>query len=89
MNRQKKQIRLLLVSGKIGYVVRGIVWLLLSYLMIRAAIHSNAGEAGDTGKAFSLVENNTMGSYFLAAIAIGLILYGLFTFIRARYEKFE
>jgi hypothetical protein len=88
VSNQKINGKLLLISGKLGYVARGIVWLLLSYLMMKAAFHSNAGEAGDTGKAFTLVENNSMGSYFLAAIGMGLILYGIFTLIRARYENF-
>jgi hypothetical protein len=81
--------KLLLISGKLGYVARGIVWLLLSYLMMKAAFHSNAREAGDTGKAFILVENNSMGSYILAGIGVGLVLYGIFNLIRARYEKFD
>jgi hypothetical protein len=75
-------------AGKIGYVSRGIVWLLLAYLLIKAAIGANPGEAGDTGKAFQFLEQWTLGSYLLGALALGLIAYGIFNFLRAKYPPF-
>lgn len=78
----------LLGAGKLGYIARGVVWLLFSYLFFQAAISANSAEAGDTSKAFSMLSHNTYGPYFLALIGIGLILYGMFNFIRARYEEF-
>jgi hypothetical protein len=86
LNKQKKFSQLLLWSGKAGYIARAVVWLIVSYLLFKAALHSNASEAGNTGKAFQFVENGPMGSYFSAAIGLGLLTYGLFNFIRAKYE---
>lgn len=80
--------KILLGAGKIGYVARGIVWLILGWLFTKAALHSNANEAGDTSKAFSFLEAS-YGPYLLAAVALGLICYGLFNFIRVRYESFQ
>ena len=80
---------LLLRSGKIGYISRGIVWLIIAFLLLRAAFHNNSSEAGDTGKAFSFIESSSFGSYLLGALGIGLIAYGVFNFIRARYETFR
>ena len=77
---------LLLRTGKIGYIARGIVWLILAYLLGRAAMNNNASEAGDTSKAFQLVEG-TFGSYLLGAIGLGLLAYGIFNFVRAKYER--
>ncbi len=78
----------LMSSGKIGYIARGIVWLLLSYLFLQAALTSNPSEAGDTSKAFSMLINSNYGPYLLALVGIGLACYGFFNFIRARYEVF-
>jgi hypothetical protein len=78
----------LLLAGKIGYIARGIVWLIIGWLFIKAALHSNSSEAGDTSKAFKWLSEASYGSYLLAAIALGLICYGVFNFIRARYENF-
>jgi hypothetical protein len=80
--------KILLSAGKIGYVARGIVWLIVGWLFAKAALHSNAREAGDTSKAFSFLEAS-YGPYLLAAVAVGLICYGLFNFIRVRYESFR
>lgn len=78
----------LLTAGKLGYIARGVVWLLFSYLFIQAALSANSKEAGDTSKAFGMLTQNSYGPYLLVAIGIGLILYGVFNFIRARYEEF-
>lgn len=78
---------LLLRSGKIGYVARGIVWMLISYMLIQAGLSSNSSEAGNTDKAFQLMENS-MGPYIAGAVGLGLVAYGIFSFIRARYDRF-
>lgn len=80
---------LLLMAGKVGYIARGIVWLLIAWLFANAAIHSNSSEAGDTSKAFSFLEHVSYGSYLLGAVGLGLICYGTFNFIRAKYENFN
>lgn len=74
------------IAGKIGYVARGIVWLILGWMSGKAALHSNSAEAGDTSKAFSFLAEASYGSYLLAATAVGLICYGLFNFIRVRHD---
>ncbi len=88
MNKQTNSASILLATGKIGYTARGVVWLIIAYLMSRAAFTGRSKDAGDTGKAFSFIEQSTAGSIWLAAIAIGLIAYGIFSFVRARYERF-
>lgn len=80
--------KLLVSTGKLGYVARGIVWLILGWMLTKAAYHSNSSEAGDTSRAFAFLQEAAYGSYLLAAVGIGLISYGLFNFIRVRYEKF-
>lgn len=80
--------RLLVSSGKIGYAARGIVWLIIGWMFSKAAFYSNASEAGDTSKAFAFLEDSAYGSYLLGAVGFGFLCYGIFNFIRARYERF-
>ena len=82
------QASLLLRSGKVGYISRGVVWLIIAFLFFRAAIHARASEAGDTGKAFRFIEDSQYGSVLLGVLGLGLIAYGVFNFVRARYERF-
>lgn len=77
----------LLKAGKVGYISRGIVWLLLAYLFLMAALHSNSSEAGGTSKAFQSLESSSYGSYLLGALGLGLVAYGVFNFIRAKYQR--
>ena len=75
----------LMKAGKVGYIARGIVWGLIGFLFLKAAMSSNAQEAGGSNNAFQLVEQS-YGSILLGAIALGLLCYGIFMFVRARYE---
>ncbi len=72
-------------AGTIGYSARGIVWLIIGWLFIKAALHSNANEVGGSDKAFSWLQDS-YGTLLLGAVAIGLICYGVFTFLRAKYQ---
>ncbi|MGI8600442.1 MAG: DUF1206 domain-containing protein [Chitinophagaceae bacterium] len=88
LNLHSNTAFVLLRMGKIGYLARGIVWLILAFLLTRAAIYKNSYEAGGTGKAFEFVQDGFMGNYLLAAIGLGVAAYGIFAFTRARYERF-
>ena len=82
-----KNRNVLVTAGKIGYVSRGIVWLLIAWLFFKAAFNANSNAAGGTSKAFSLLEGMDYGSYLLFAMGLGLASYGVLNFIRARYEE--
>ncbi|MBC7487961.1 MAG: DUF1206 domain-containing protein [Cytophagaceae bacterium] len=79
--------KILWTGGKIGYTARGILWLLIAWLFAKAAFCEKSSEVGDSSKAFGYLHHMAYGSYFLAAIGIGLMCYGIFNFIRARYEN--
>ena len=87
LNLHSNTASVLLRMGKVGYMARGIVWLILAYLLTRAAIYQNSSEAGGTGKAF-VIQNGFMGNYLLATIGLGVAAYGILAFTRARYERF-
>ncbi len=86
-NRLRPEMqKLLLQSGKFGYTARGIVWGIIGFLFLKAAFHANSAEAGNTQNAFSFLENASYGSILLGAVALGLICYGIFMFVRAKCE---
>ncbi|WP_026462697.1 DUF1206 domain-containing protein [Adhaeribacter aquaticus] len=77
---------LLCRAGKVGHIARGAVWLVIGYMLFKAAYNTNSKEAGGTEEAFQFLEKNTHGSIILGALALGFIGYGIFMFVRARYE---
>jgi hypothetical protein len=80
---------MLIRAGKVGYMARGLVWMLIGYFFLQAALHANAQEAGGTKKAFALLEHGTYGSLVLGVVALGLICYGVFMFVRAKCEVIQ
>jgi hypothetical protein len=73
-------------AGIIGYISRGIVLLIIGYLLLHAALYSNAGNVQDTDGAFSFLEH-TFGSLLMGVVAFGFFAYGVFMFVKAKYEK--
>lgn len=83
----RKYRTLLVRAGSAGYISRGIVWGIVGYLFLKAAINSNPSEAGDTSNALELLENH--GSWVLGTVAAGLICYGVFKILEALYKRFN
>lgn len=73
-------------AGVVGYVSRGVVLCIIGYLFLQAAIQSNPSEAQGTEGAFDLLQN-TFGNILMGLVALGLVGYGVFMFVRARYER--
>jgi hypothetical protein len=72
--------------GIVGFVARGIVLCIIGYFFFLAAYRFNAQEAGDTGKAFDFIRDKG-GNILMGIVAVGLVAYGVFMFVRARHEK--
>ena len=75
-------------TGTIGYISRGIVLAIIGYFLIHAALVSNPDEAQGTGAAFDFLENK-VGSVMMAVVALGLAGYGVFCFVKAKYQKID
>lgn len=72
--------------GRFGYYSRGVILLIIGYMFFKAAVQANPDQAGGTQEAFSYLQNTGYGPWLMGLIAIGLIGYGVFTFIKARYR---
>lgn len=75
-------------AGKIGYTSRGLVIGIVAVLTFRAAFTANSGAGGGTKEAFSLMQNE-FGSVVLGIIALGLLVYGMFMLVKARYKRMD
>jgi uncharacterized membrane protein YidH (DUF202 family) len=75
-------------AGVLGYISRGVVLLVIGYFFLRAALTHNGEEIQGTRGAFDFLEN-TFGSVLLAIVAVGLIGYGVFQFVKGKYQRID
>ena len=68
--------------GRIGYTARGVIFVAVAVLIGRAAIDEQSTEAGGMEQALDLLSGP-----LLYAVAAGLMLFGIFSIIEARYRR--
>lgn len=81
--------RVLRGAGRFGVAARGLIFLLVGGFMIAAACHANPHEAKGVGRALGFLHQQWEGRWLLTAVALGLIAYGLFQFVLARYRRID
>jgi len=74
-------------SGRLGHTALGTVMLLVGSFLIQAAIQLNPHDAGGVQQALQTLGNQPYGVWLLAAMALGLMAYGSFTLMLARYAN--
>jgi uncharacterized membrane protein YidH (DUF202 family) len=79
--------RVVVPLAKVGYGARGLASLPLGVFLVMAGIQARAGEARSWGGALQAVERQPFGNSALCVVAVGLIAFGLFGLIEARYRR--
>ncbi len=72
--------------GRIGYAARAIVFAIVGWFFITAARQADASEAGGMGMALRSLQAWEHGAILLAIVAAGLLLFGLYSLVEARYR---
>ena len=67
--------------GRIGIAARGCVFIAIAWLFWQAASHADASEAGGSAEALG-----SLPSGIAAGLGVGLILFGVFSFVEAWYR---
>jgi len=73
--------------GRAGLVARGVVFALIGLFLIEASRHQDAGEAVGLGGALQKLADQPYGQMLLGVVATGLVMYGLFSLVEARYRR--
>jgi hypothetical protein len=71
--------------GKVGYIAKGIAIAIVGSLFCYAAITHDPKKSGGLDQALQTVLEQPFGQVLLTAIAIGIVAYGLFCFVRAKH----
>jgi hypothetical protein len=69
-----------------GLAARGVVFALIGFFVVQAALHHDASEARGMSGTLRAIESGDTGKWMLPLMAVGLIAYGVYEFIKARYR---
>lgn len=70
--------------GVVGYVAKGIALLLVGLLVVIAAVRVQPEQSTGLDGSLRALREQPYGPYLLAAVAVGLIAYGLFLMVKAK-----
>ena len=74
--------------GRIGGVARGIVFITAGVFLVVAAVEAKPGQAKGIDSSLRVLAATPAGPWLLALVAIGLIMFGLFSCCEARFRRF-
>jgi len=67
--------------GRIGYAARGVIFVIIGYLLFKAGLSHNAAQAGGLEQAL-----DRLSGALRFFVALGLLLFGIFSLVEARYR---
>lgn len=79
----EKPRRWQMVVGSIGHLARAVVYLLIAWFALEAAIRWQPGDTRGLGGALRTVLGEPGGAFFIAALAAGLLAHALWRALRA------
>jgi hypothetical protein len=76
-----------LVLGSVGYAARGLVFMLVGWFLVQAAIDHDPNESGGLDNALKRLANADYGPGLLRILAVGLFIFGLYRVVDACVRK--
>ena len=74
--------------GRFGGIARGIVFVTAGIFLVVAAVRSQPGQAKGVDSALRALAATPLGPWLLVLVAIGLVMFGLFSCCEARWRRF-
>lgn len=74
-------------AGRAGLAARAVVYGIIAYFLFRAGMMDDASQFKGISESLSYLRDASMGAALLAIVGTGLLAYGAFMFVRARYER--
>ena len=75
--------------GRMGMAARGVVFGVIGSFLVRAALNYDPSQARGLGGALDSLHDQAYGRWLLGLVATGLIAYGLYELVQARYRRID
>ena len=72
--------------GRFGIAARGLVFCVIGFFLIQAALRYDARQAKGIAEALRTMASRSSPPWLLGAVAVGLVCYGLYELVEARYR---
>lgn len=72
---------------RLGLIARGVVWLMIGGFFFQTAYRTGVADISGMAEALSAVSGSDYASWLLAAVALGLFAFGLYSLIEAMYRR--
>jgi hypothetical protein len=73
--------------GKFGGIARGAVFVTAGIFLVVAAVQHNPRQAKGVDSSLRTLASTPLGPWLLVLVAIGLIMFGLFSFCQAKWQR--
>lgn len=73
------------IAGKVGYIAKGVALIVVGFLFLTAAVKHKPGQSTGLDGALKELRDAPGGQFLLLAVGLGIALYGVYSFARARY----
>ena len=74
-------------TGQLGLAARGIVFLITGWFLVQAGLRFDPSQARGLGGALETLASQPYGPWLLGLVALGLVAYGAYSFLEARYRR--
>ena len=79
--------RWVIYTGRFGYAALGVVFSIIGIFLLVAAFQHNPHQAKGLDSALQTLAHQPFGPVLLGIVALGLIAYGVYSFVEARYRR--
>lgn len=86
---EDKTRRFVIQVSRFGIAARGVVFGIMGTFLALAAYHENPNQAKGIAGALETLQEQPYGPWLLGIVALGLIGYGVFQFVQARYRRID
>lgn len=75
--------------SRFGIAARGVVFVLVGWFFVRAALQFDPSEAGGIAEALDALRGQSYGPWLLGIVALGLVAFGIHSLLQAKYRRID